>query len=448
MKHQMFSHLFHPDPLAFIMIGVILTIGATVTCFSSRYMKGGRHYYSFMGLLMALIIFLSVMVCADNLFLLLSLWGICNILLVKLMVHESKWLAAKASGVIAARTFIFGFICIGLGFFILYADHQNASINYIVHSKHSSPNIDIALMLILIGAMTQSGLWPFHRWLISSLNSPTPISAIMHAGLVNGGGFLLARFSPLYIVHPFILTSIFLIGLFSAIAGTFWKLMQNDVKRMLACSTMGQMGFMFAQCGMGLFPAAIAHLCFHGFFKANLFLSSPGVINEKRLSINNIVNFKSFLIAFLCGLIGLQFFSLISDISYIKYNTNLIMVALFLIVCTQSALTFLFENHFKNILISLIFSIFLGTLYGFMIKIIRNILNGDFSYPAPAMNIFYVFGLIILIACWLMFLLYPLIKNKNLIPDKVSFYIYMNALNASQPHPKTITSNRNDYSFD
>lgn len=161
MKYQMPLHLFHLDALAYIMIGVILTIGATVTCFSSRYMRGDKHYCSFLVFLITLVLLLAAMVCANNLFLLLALWSLCNASLINLMVHESKWYAARASGKLTAKTFLLGFFCIGSGFLILYFDYKSASIYSIVHAQHQSPNTSIALILIFIGAMTQSGLWPF-----------------------------------------------------------------------------------------------------------------------------------------------------------------------------------------------------------------------------------------------------------------------------------------------
>ena len=108
----------------------------------------------------------------------------------------------------------------------------------------------------------------------------------MHAGLINGGGFLLARFAPMLAIQPPILNLIFIAGITTALLGTLWKLMQSDVKRMLACSTMGQMGFMIAQCGLGLFPAAVAHLSWHGLFKAYLFLSTGSAAKEKRLDLD------------------------------------------------------------------------------------------------------------------------------------------------------------------
>ena len=448
MNYQIVSSLFHIDALAMIMMAVILIIGVTVLSFSSRYMKGDAHYNAFLGLLFSLIVALAGMVSANNLLLFILLWGVCNSLLIKLMVHESNWIAARASGLLTAKTFLLGFICIGIGFYILASNAHSLLINHIIHANNPSQTTPIALILIFIGAMTQSGLWPFHRWLISSLNSPTPISAIMHAGLVNGGGFLLARFSPLYIKHPTILIGLFLIGLLNAIIGTTWKLMQHDVKRMLACSTMGQMGFMFAQCGLGLFPAAIAHLCFHGFFKANLFLSAPGAAQEKRALVEHALKLSSFLISLLCSLCGAFIFSLVTHISYHQYDTNIVLVTLFFIACTQCVLAILSENTVKNIMMSFFFSLFFGLFYGLTLKIIKTLLSGDFAYTIPTMSIYYDIGLIILVAFWILFLFYPAIKNGKFAHNKLSLYIYMKALNASQPSSKTITSTRNNYSFE
>lgn len=447
MNIRALTQIFHIDILSVIMIFLVFLIGATVLSFSTRYMKGDSDYHSFMLKLFLLIIFLGLIGCTDNLFLLLSFFSISNFLLIKLMAHESEWGAAKASAKLAAKTFLFGFICISIGFYFLYLSTHSISIHKIINTKNTSNYITIGLILISIGAMTQSGLWPFHRWLISSLNSPTPVSAIMHAGLVNGGGFLLARFSPLYLKHPTILDALFLAGIYSAIIGTAWKLIQNDIKRMLACSTMGQMGFMFAQCGAGLFPAAIAHLCFHGFFKANLFLSSSGVINEKKEVIKNQLKLSSFFIALSFSFIGSLIFSMINHIQFHLYQTNIILVVLFIIACTQCCIVLINKNTIQNITTSLLFSIIFGLCYGFTLKITRNILHIDFSYIPPDMNIIYTTGLVALVICWLLFIFYPLIKNKIFISEKIKPYLYMKNLNASQPDPKTITINRNDYSY-
>ncbi|MGV2333173.1 MAG UNVERIFIED_CONTAM: hypothetical protein LVR18_03255 [Planctomycetaceae bacterium] len=131
-----------------------------------------------------------------------------------------------------------------------------------------------AMILIVVGAIMQSALFPFHKWLLSSLNSPTPVSSMMHAGIVNGGGYLLIKLAPLYNHDVLILNVIFMAGFTSAFIGTIWKLIQNNNKNMLACSTLAQMGCMIMEIGMGFFSVALAHITLHSMFKSYLFLAS------------------------------------------------------------------------------------------------------------------------------------------------------------------------------
>ena len=210
---------------------------------------------------------------------------------------------------------------------LMYLDVGSLSISSITQQAIHSPLMLAALLLCIITAMTQSALWPFHRWLTSSLNSPTPVSAIMHAGLVNGGGFLLVRFAPLLSEHNLLLNLIFFLGVISAVLGSLWKLVQSDVKRMLACSTMGQMGFMMIQCGLGLFPAAIAHLIWHGLFKAFLFLSAgSAVISQKVDSQSRTSTLSAFIISCAYGLLGAYSFAWFSDKSFFSMNTTAFLV--------------------------------------------------------------------------------------------------------------------------
>ena len=287
--------MFHVDMLSIIMIFLVSFIGIVVYFFSRNYMKGDALYRQFFLNILILLISVILIAIADNLMLFLSAWCCCNLILARLIVHKSTWKAAKASGRLAIRNFILGFLFIILAFAILYKVTGSLAIQYIVHNSNDSWYTLIALIILLMGAMTQSAIWPFHRWLTSSLNSPTPVSALMHAGIVNGGGFLLARFAPLYFGAPKILNIIFIVGLTSALLGSLWKLMQHDVKRMLAFSTMGQMGCMFMQFGLGFFASGLTHLCFHGMFKAYLFLASGSAAQEKRLDLGYPPSFICFL---------------------------------------------------------------------------------------------------------------------------------------------------------
>ncbi|MDP1573615.1 MAG: proton-conducting transporter membrane subunit [Coxiellaceae bacterium] len=448
MSTHLFQRFFHIDSLASVMIALVVIIGVIVVIFSSRYMKGDAHYYPFLGLLVLLIGSVVVMAGANNLWVLLAAWGVSNLLLIRLMMHESRWPAAKASGLLTAKTFLIGFICIGCAFILLYLATEQTSIQKILLIAPESHLVSLALALIVVGAMTQSGIWPFHRWLISSLNSPTPISAIMHAGLVNGGGFLLARFAPLYLSHPKILMIIFIVGMSTAMLGTLWKLMQHDVKRMLACSTMAQMGFMIAQCGLGLFPAAVAHLCWHGFFKANLFLSSSSAAQEKRVAINYLPKYTSYFLAILCGFVGSIIFSMITRISWIENNTNIILLSISFVAATQFALILLKNPSRKYLFIAVILTILMAMLYGFSISIFQILLFPMNISRQKPLNIFYDMGLMVLILSWIAMFFYPMLKKSKIIFPEILLRFYVKALNASQPHKNTITAHRNEYHVD
>lgn len=258
------EQLFHVDNLSLIMMGLVGFVTLCVASFSSRYLNGDKKQTSFYINLITLALTIFLMVNADHIGLFLVSWAGSNFFLTRLMLHKSGWEAARQSSILALKNFGLGFVFLGTAFLLLYRATGMVSIRSIVSAPIETSMAIISSLLLLLAAMTQSALWPFHRWLTSSLNSPTPVSSIMHAGLVNGGGFLLVRFAPLISKEPIVLGLIFVAGIATALIGTLWKLMQSDIKRMLACSTMSQMGFMVVQCGLGLFPAAIAHLCWHG----------------------------------------------------------------------------------------------------------------------------------------------------------------------------------------
>jgi NADH-quinone oxidoreductase subunit L len=137
-------------------------------------------------------------------------------------------------------------------------------------------------LLLFVGAMSKSAQFPLHVWLPDTMDTPTPVSAFMHAGIVNAGGLLFNRLAPLFGQAPDTLHVAFVIGGLTAILGASMMLMQSDVKKMLGFSTMGQMGYMTMECGLGAFALAIFHLIAHGIFKATLFLYAGRGIHEAR----------------------------------------------------------------------------------------------------------------------------------------------------------------------
>lgn len=436
------NELFYFDSLALTITLLVLFIGFFIASFASRYLKGDINYKRFYVVLASLMISIVTMVSANNLILLFASWLLSNFLLVRLMVHKKRWPAAKESGVLALKTLGIGFVAIIIAFSIFYYVSGTLNIQEVISITTASEIILIPLILIAIAAMTQSGIWPFHKWLISSLNSPTPVSAMMHAGLINGGGFLLARFAPLYLQQSILLTAIFVAGLITVILGTLWKLMQSDVKRMLACSTMGQMGFMFIQAGLGLFPAAVAHLCWHGMFKAYLFLASGNAAQENRLDLGYPPSLTAFALAIICGLFGSYGFAFAVGSDWFAPDTSIVLVIIALIATTQFALPILKNSQIKMLPIAIISSAIIGILYGGSVHLAESILLPlNIMQPQP-LNIIHVIGIAVLSLSWLVMLFG---YNRKMELPKWVMYLYVKALNSSQPHHKTITTDRNTY---
>ncbi|MHA7840630.1 MAG: proton-conducting transporter transmembrane domain-containing protein [Gammaproteobacteria bacterium] len=433
------------DNLSLVMMGLVSFVALCVISFSSRYLKGDRKQTVFYGNVVAMVLMVFVMVSADHLLLMLSAWAMSNIFLVRLMLHKKNWEAARQSAILAFKNFAIGFVFLSIAFLFLYITTGEISIQAINNASIAPFYLRISTGLILLAAMTQSSLWPFHRWLTSSLNSPTPTSAMMHAGLINGGGFLLIRFGPLFAKQPMMLSIVFIVGIATALLGTFWKLMQSDIKRMLACSTMGQMGFMVAQCGLGLFPAATVHLCWHGLFKAYLFLASGSVAQEKRFDLDSPPAIKYFLAAIICGIGGAYSFSFTSHKNINLHDTSLLLIAFAMIAGTQFALSMIRGSSLTKLPLVLVATAIVGGMYGLSVHLIEQLLAPlHVSFPQP-LNVFHIFALITMVVAWLSILFTRGTEQAVVADWRLKVYVHM--LNASQPHDKTITAHRNHYQF-
>lgn len=440
-----FEHLLHIDNLSLIMMALVGFVAISIASFASRYLKGDRKQITFYLNLIALTATVFIMVSADHILVFLISWVTSNFFLTRLMLHKAQWEAARQSYILASKNFGLGFVFFLSAIVILYSATGETSIQLILSKSVDDLWGVSAGLLILLAAMTQSALWPFHRWLTSSLNSPTPVSAIMHAGLVNGGGFLLARFAPMLSEQPIILTVLFIFGIATALIGTLWKLMQSDIKRMLACSTMGQMGFMVSQCGLGLFPAAVAHLCWHGLFKAYLFLASGAVAREKRLDLDYPPSLQQFALALLCGTLGAYTFSLTSGKNIWAGDTTLFLILLALIAGTQFALPIIRSHSRLKVPLAFLTTALVGSLYGFSVHMLELALNPlGISVPQP-LNLLYLIALGALATAWLT-ILFARQPNPQQYPGWI-LRMYVRMLNASQPHPKTVTAHRNQYQF-
>lgn len=446
MIDNLLNFSFKVDEFAIIMIALVAYIGMCVFSFALRYMNGDKKYCSFFVYLIMLVACVGIMVSTDNIWLLVISCCCSHLFLVRLMIHKPNWKAAKASGIIAAKNYVLSAFFMGIAFVLLYLNTGETSINAIMHQHTDSTSILLASAFIILAAMAQSAIWPFHKWLISSLNSPTPISAIMHAGLINGGGFLLVRFAPLYLENTRLLLVLFFIGIITSLLGTLWKLMQNDVKRMLACSTMGQMGFMFVQCGLGLFPAAVAHLVWHGMFKAYLFLASSSAAQEKRFHFTYPPTKQAFICSLVCGMAGSFSFAYTSGKSWIANDTTLVLVVIAFLAGSQLTLPILRIKPIKNLSLAIITATITGLIYGYSVSLITHAMKPMGIMQPQPLNGFYILGIITLILAWL-FTFFVHYKKKTTGNSTWALKCYVHALNASQPHASTVTAHHNHYQY-
>lgn len=435
------ASLFHIDSLSIIVMTLVGLIGTIVIGFSTRYLRGDQRQLSFILKMITLVGAVIILSISDNVILFGALWTFITILLIRLMTHYRNWRQAAASGRIAATYLGIGIISTCIGFAILSYICNSYSINEIIHTTHTSTGIPIGLTFILIGAMAQSAIFPFHKWLLSSLNSPTPVSAIMHAGIINGGGVLLTRFAPLYLAHPSLLKIMIVVGVITAAFGTSFKLVQPDVKRMLACSTMGQMGFMILQCGLGLFPAAISHLVWHGMFKAYFFLDSPSAGQYPKISKPETPSWPIVLISILGGIFASSMAMTIIGSALFPLNSTVVITVVVGIAGTQGMITFLQRAGIKRTLTGLALATILGGLYGSSVRLIEHLISGLHVYQPQPFGLIHAVVIITLLGLWSTFTLGPIITKRR-FPK-----LYVWILNQSQPHPDTITAHRNHYHY-
>lgn len=281
------------DRLAAIMMVVVTGIGTIIYAYSVRSMYQDQFERRFLALIAFKITVMVYLVSTSNLLMMVVCWQ-CRGFLLALLTHNHTHPQtligsfrtftvlrigdiAFLGGVILAKQ-VYGTLEIPL---LLERAVTMPVVLEPVAGWHVSAATAVALLL-LVGGMTKSAQFPFHTWLTRQLYAPTPVTALLHAGTINAVGFVINRLAPLYGLSPTTLQIAFVIGLVTTLLGASMMLVQSDVKRMLGFSTVGQMGYMLMECGLGAFSLAVFHLVAHGLFKATLFLSSGSLINQAR----------------------------------------------------------------------------------------------------------------------------------------------------------------------
>ena len=276
------------DRLSAVMFLLISFIGAIVIRYSRDYLKGEPMQGHFLKWLSITIGSALTLVIAGNMFLFLGAWIATNAALHQLLTFYSH----RAPSLVAARKkFVFnrfGDLLMAAAMILIFQKFHTANFSKIFLASSSMPStaadglLTLASLLLVLGAIIQSAQFPFHTWLPDTMETPTPVSALMHAGIINAGGFLVIRLSPIIIFSPISLNILALVGATTAIFGSVIMLTQTSIKKSLAFSTIAQMGFMLLQCGLGCFSTAILHLVAHSLYKAHAFLASGSVIQRKK----------------------------------------------------------------------------------------------------------------------------------------------------------------------
>jgi len=290
-----FTPLILVDRLAAVMMVLITGVSLVIQVYSRRYMQGEPGYVKFFGLLSLLTFVLLSLVTSGNLFWLLVWWhAVTWLLKILLSFHEAR-AATRQAGRTAMRVLGLGDAALLVAILLTYATFGTLDITELFQAVNASNppvlwegtaweinSVTAITMVLVVTIMTKSAQFPFHVWLPGTIEAPTPVSAMLHAGIVNAGGFLVNRLAPLYGMAPTTLHLLFVVGALTAIIGAASMLAQPSIKRTLVYSTMGQMGYMVMECGLGAFALAIFHLCAHGLFKATLFLNSGTNIHRAR----------------------------------------------------------------------------------------------------------------------------------------------------------------------
>ncbi|MDZ3992825.1 NADH-quinone oxidoreductase subunit L [Pseudomonas sp. Teo4] len=272
------------DGLSVTMLGVVTGVGFLIHLFASWYMRGEAGYsrfFSYTNLFIASMLFL---VLGDNLLFIYFGWegvGLCSYLLI------GFYYSNRNNGNAALKAFIvtrIGDVFMAIGLFILFAQLGTLNVQELLvlaPQKFQAGDtwMVLATLMLLGGAVGKSAQLPLQTWLADAMAGPTPVSALIHAAtMVTAGVYLIARTNGLFLLAPDILHLVGVVGGVTLVLAGFAALVQTDIKRILAYSTMSQIGYMFLALGVGAWDAAIFHLMTHAFFKALLFLASGAVI--------------------------------------------------------------------------------------------------------------------------------------------------------------------------
>src|SRR5713226_7849560 len=274
------------DPLSSIWLLFVTGVGMLIHIYSTGYMAHEGGYYRFFGYLNLFMFSMLTLILANNYVLMFVGWegvGLCSYLLIGFYFHRKSASDAANKAFIVNRIGDAGFL---LGMFFIawyFGSLRFTDVNHLARSGHfaiGDPIITAATLLLFVGACGKSAQLPLYIWLPDAMEGPTPVSALIHAAtMVTAGVYMVARSNALFVLAPTSMKTVAVVGALTAIFAASIGLVQNDIKRVLAYSTVSQLGYMFLALGVGAFSAGVFHVFTHAFFKALLFLGAGSVIH-------------------------------------------------------------------------------------------------------------------------------------------------------------------------
>ncbi|MDF1875119.1 hypothetical protein JHD48_05180 [Sulfurimonas sp. SAG-AH-194-I05] len=423
-----FGGLLIYNELSAILIPYVAILGLVIRKYATKYMWDEAGYKRFFILLNFIFSAIYLLIMSNNLIVLALAWQLLSISLYLLVsfnvgsdtaVKNARWIMIIHKG--ADLVFIFAVILTYKTFGSFDLAVLSAQWLEMSASPITDPMIFVIGLLYLLAALMKSAIMPFHIWLPYTSEAPTPVSAVMHAGVANVGGILLNKMAYLLLLAPGVLNIAFGIGLITAILATVIMLTVSDIKRSLGYSTVGQMGYMIMEIGLGAFSLAVYHLIVHGIFKATLFLESGALIKlarhesnlPKRLSYelfweeklkskaSKIFNYLAFLtIIPIVVFIGVK---MVLSEEFFDFNASIIILAFGWLTGTQLFLSFFKVSRTETfkVVVALIssFIIILFT-YEFVGLALEHFLYHEHArlfYEAATLNITLLMAVIILV---------------------------------------------------
>ncbi|NVO56307.1 oxidoreductase [Rhodobacteraceae bacterium B1Z28] len=268
------------DAVSAPMLVLVSFIGWIVLRYSATCMDGEPRQGAFTGWMSVTLAAVLLLVMSGNLVQLLAAWIATSLALHQLLLFYPERATARRAARKKAVVARISEGALTLAVLLLILGYGTTDIATILSSAQPNMTTIVAALLIAIAAIMASAQFPIHGWLTEVMEAPTPVSALLHAGVINAGGFLLIRFADVMLTAPGIMALLVMLGGFTALFGGLVMLTQPAVKTSLAWSTIAQMAFMIMQCGLALFPLALLHIVAHSLYKAHAFLSAGEAVRN------------------------------------------------------------------------------------------------------------------------------------------------------------------------